>query len=138
MVSQSKVGQIGKIFRTGLTECRMPADLKVVPGGWSKADPSAAKQKAYYNRYRSLYVIITEEKYGDDWWRHVSVSHAGYVPNWKEMCIVKDLFIGKDKKAIQVHPPKKEHYNFCSTVLHLWCNLDRDVLPNFLGPEGAI
>ena len=121
-----------------ITECRIPSTVVMLPVVWKQIKSPVPKQKAYENSLRSLYVIVTEEKYDGDWWRHISVSHPNAIPNWKEMCMVKDLFIGKDKKAIQIHPLKGEYYNLHPNVLHLWCNLDRDPLPNFLGAEGAI
>lgn len=120
-----------------MTEVRTPKSI-FLPPPWRETASPAPYQRAYYSTIRSLTVFVTEEKYGDDWWLHVSASHPSSVPSWKEMCQIKDLFIGKDRKAIQVHPPQKEYFNFNPYVLHLWHNLVRDLLPNFLGPEGVI
>lgn len=42
-------------------------------------------------------------------WEHVSVSTQKHVPNWEEMCFVKNLFWRDDETVIQFHPAK-EHY----------------------------
>lgn len=53
-------------------------------------------------------------------WNHVSVSLKNRVPNWQEMCFVKNLFFEDHESAIQYHPPKKDYVNIHNNVLHLW------------------
>ena len=53
-------------------------------------------------------------------WDHVSVSRHDRVPNWDEMCQIKDLFFEEDETVMQLHPPKKDYVNNCSNCLHLW------------------
>jgi hypothetical protein len=48
------------------------------------------------------------------------------------MSEVKELFIGGDRQAIQVMPPRSNHVNI-HEVLHLWHCLDGDGLPDFTG-----
>lgn len=60
-------------------------------------------------------------------WEHVSVSTRRRVPNWQEMCFVKDLFWDDEETVFQFHPPGSAYANnhpayahnhrFC---LHLW------------------
>ncbi|KKN87493.1 hypothetical protein LCGC14_0259480 [marine sediment metagenome] len=64
-------------------------------------------------------------------WFHVSTSRAGRLPNWRDLQYVKDTFIGRDRKAIQILPASAEHVNLHPFCLHLWCCLDGDVLPDF-------
>jgi hypothetical protein len=58
-------------------------------------------------------------------WEHVSVSllqvGRGFrrLPNWKEMCFVKDLFWEEEECVVQFHPAKADHINL-GEVLHLW------------------
>lgn len=51
-------------------------------------------------------------------WEHVSVSTRRRVPNWTEMCFVKDLFWAPEECVVQFHPPKSEYVNnhplFCT------------------------
>lgn len=64
-------------------------------------------------------------------WIHVSCSHPHRLPSWTELRRVKDVFIGKDRKAIQVLPAASEYVNIHDHVLHLWACLDEDPLPDF-------
>ncbi len=71
-------------------------------------------------------------------WLHVSCSRPNRIPDWDDLRTVKDLFIGADRKAVQVFPPKAEYVNINSNVLHLWCCLDGDGLPDFSAGTGSI
>jgi hypothetical protein len=59
----------------------------------------------------------------EDGWEHVSVSLArsgkARVPNWEEMCFVKNLFWQEEDCVVQFHPPKSEHVSNYR-VLHMW------------------
>lgn len=61
-------------------------------------------------------------------WDHVSVSLNNRTPNWKEMCMVKDLFFSKDECVIQYHPSEKEYINNHPYCLHLW-RPQKDIIP---------
>ena len=60
-------------------------------------------------------------------WEHVSVSTRRRVPNWQEMCFVKDLFWTSDECVIQFHPPRSEYVNNHPNCLHLWRPKDNHV-----------
>jgi hypothetical protein len=53
-------------------------------------------------------------------WDHVSISRTDRVPNWYEMCQIKELFFEEDEWAMQVHPPRSEWVNNHEHCLHLW------------------
>ncbi len=53
-------------------------------------------------------------------WEHVSVSCNGRIPNWREMCFVKDLFWNPEDCVVQFHPPQSEYVNNHAFCLHLW------------------
>jgi hypothetical protein len=53
-------------------------------------------------------------------WEHVSISTRRRVPNWQEMCFVKDLFWDEEECVVQFHPPRSEYVNNHPHVLHLW------------------
>lgn len=57
-------------------------------------------------------------------WEHVSVSTHRRVPNWQEMCFVKDLFWDETECVIQFHPPKSDYVNNHPFCLHLWGRAD--------------
>jgi len=64
-------------------------------------------------------------------WLHVSCARPKRLPTWNDLTVVRDTFIGKDRKAIQVLAPADEHVNIHPYVLHLWSCLDEDPLPDF-------
>jgi hypothetical protein len=80
-----------------------------------------------------LRVIVSATIYDDrKRWLHVSVSHRGNrLPQWREMCEVKDAFCGPRSTAYQVHPPTDKHISIHDKVLHLWVCLDGPVTPDF-------
>jgi len=61
----------------------------------------------------------------DTGWEHVSVTlndTSARIPNWLEMCAVKDLFWDAEETVVQFHPPKSEYVNEHPGCLHLWRN----------------
>jgi hypothetical protein len=55
-------------------------------------------------------------------WEHVSISTERRIPNWTEMCFVKDLFWDPEETVIQLHPPKSQWISNAPHCLHLWHN----------------
>ena len=53
-------------------------------------------------------------------WEHVSVSTRRRVPNWQEMCFVKNLFWAPEEWVVQFHPAASRYVNNFSPVLHMW------------------
>ena len=53
-------------------------------------------------------------------WEHVSVSLPNRIPNWREMCLIKELFWGDEDTVVQFHPPKADYVNLHPNCLHLW------------------
>lgn len=83
-------------------------------------------------RGKALFVICTAHVYGaGERWVHVSCSTPNALPTWEELKLVKNTFIGEDKLAIQVLPPKAKYVNKHDYVLHLWHRLDSDPIPDF-------
>lgn len=68
-------------------------------------------------------------------WEHVSVSRSRFnrVPNWEEMCFVKNLFWDEEDCVVQFHPPKSEYVDN-APVLHLW----RKTGENFELPHSSL
>jgi hypothetical protein len=59
-------------------------------------------------------------------WEHVSVVplKQNRLPDWAEMCFVKDLFWRPDEWVVQYHPASDQHVNNHRYVLHLWRPID--------------
>ena len=108
-----------------------------LPPGWKLSDNH--EYGASYRGPKGLVVLIsvTEEMDSKDW-LHVSLSHKNRLPTYEEMKQVKALFIGRDRKAIQVFPPEQQHVNVHKFCLHLWCCLTDDPLPDFTRGLGIV
>jgi hypothetical protein len=57
-------------------------------------------------------------------WEHVSVSHFAAVPDWRDMCEVKDLMWPPEDWVMQYHPARSEYVNYHPYCLHLWRPVD--------------
>lgn len=64
-------------------------------------------------------------------WEHVSVKIHDRgklrIPEWREMCAIKDIFWKDDECVVQYHPPKKDYVNFNPHVLHMWRKVDGSI-----------
>lgn len=70
-------------------------------------------------------------------WLHLSVSLKKRMPTYEELKLVKKIFIGPDRQAIQLFPREVKHINIHEYCLHLWCCVEGDGLPDF-GRWGTI
>jgi hypothetical protein len=91
----------------------------ILPANWSEIKPPDPLQRAY-RRFGTLAVIVTDEIHDGLLWRHASCSHPDHLPSWEDLREVKDLFVGRNMKAIQVFPRQAEYVNIHPFVLHLW------------------
>lgn len=110
---------------------RWCADLELA--GWRRDGWSGGA--AIFRGRGGLLVLLELEPHGGKAWVHVSVSiktpdGGNSLPSWAELAEVKRVFIGEQRKAIQVLPAAEEHFTFAD-VLHLWHCLGRDPLPDF-------
>jgi hypothetical protein len=85
---------------------------------------------SFINNNLTVIASTNIEKDGKEW-LHVSLSRERRIPLYSDIIKVKKIFIGKDKKAIQVFPEEKNHVNIMPFCLHLWHCLDEDSLPEF-------
>jgi hypothetical protein len=111
---------------------------RVLPAGW--AENREAGYDGVYDS-SSLRVIFSAgiEEDGKRW-AHVSVSRRDLtIPSWLDLVEVRDIFLGRERLAIQVLAPRSEHYTFGrgTEVLHLWAPLEGTPIPNFLRARGG-
>jgi hypothetical protein len=103
------------------------------PKGWEFV-MNWGEGRAYQQRNGGLRVIIdcTEKADGREW-IHLSVSRKRWCPTHTDMAEVKAAFLGDDRYAYTVYPPKSKYVNFHPFCLHLWALDDGDgrVLPEF-------
>lgn len=104
---------------------------RVLPAYWRIAD-RRIDGCAYRNEMTGLAVIISAAKELDGRrWLHLSVSRSNRLPTWDDLKLVKDVFMGRERKVIQVLLPASEYVNIHPFVLHLWACMDGDPLPDF-------
>lgn len=111
----------------------------VLPVQWTQMPFPVPLIKAYL-RSDGLKVLISVSRImaGDGkTWIHVSLSRESRLPTYEDMVSVKKLFVGDDRQALQIFPPKAKHINHSPNVLHLWCCVEGDGLPDF-GRFGTI
>jgi hypothetical protein len=109
-----------------------------IPDGWECID-ERGDGAAYRSPDGKLFVIVSIGKEMDNkLWFHLSVSHKKRIPNYDELCFVKEKFLGPDVYAIMVWPPKKNHVNLHPYCLHLWSCLEGHPLPEFSRGLGTI
>jgi hypothetical protein len=86
----------------------------------------------YLNELTGQSVIVSLEEHNGTKWLHVSTAFPTKLPSWFELREVKDLFIGRNREAVQVLPPEKEYVNLHPYCLHLWARVDGTrLLPDF-------
>lgn len=110
----------------------------VLPIGW-KLSQRTQDGARYVNGAARMSVIVSGCVEGDGKrWLHVSVAHAERLPSWADLRFVKDVWIGRDRVALQVLPRHAEHVSIHPFCLHLWCCLDGDVTPDFTAGTGSL
>ena len=96
-----------------------PKDWRREPDGFMGTSGHAAFK---HRRKFGLQVLVSHIPSNDS--LHVSVSLPGKLPSWEDLKLVKNTFIGPDKMAFQVLPPRSEYVNLHPYCLHLWERVD--------------
>jgi hypothetical protein len=112
---------------TKIPAMREPILFLILPEDWQELIPISIGQRRYM-KDNEMYVLVSEELRDDEWWRHVSFSRRDRLPSWEDLREVKDIFIGKEKIAVQVLPRKSEYVNIAPYVLNIYHRLD-DISP---------
>lgn len=86
---------------------------------------------AYYRRADGMTVITEVAEYQRRLWLHVSCAFADKLPSWADLREVKTVFCGPKRLALSIMPSEAEYVNIHPYVLHLWCPLDHDPIPDF-------
>lgn len=85
----------------------------------------------YYRRHDGMTVITEVAIYDKRMWLHVSCAFATRLPDWADLREVKTVFVGPKRMALSIMPSEAEYVNIHPYVLHLWCPLDHDPIPDF-------
>jgi len=112
---------------------------RVLPPNWCPLPMDFGPDGRVFASMDHRSVIMTVAMYDDGHeWLHVSTAHPTRLPTYAELMEVKDLFVGRDRKAIMVLPSAKEHVNIHPNCLHLFARLDGDSLPDFTMGKGSL
>lgn len=100
----------------------------VLPAAWRSIEPPpgiGGESVAAWMRADGLAVIgaIEHHEMGGRW-IHVSLSRRNRLPSWADVRDVKDLFVGRDRTAVQVLPREELYVNEHPHCFHLWSCLD--------------
>jgi hypothetical protein len=109
-----------------------------VPAGWRlKRD---GLDGAAYEHRSDLFVIFSGNREADGRrWLHLSASHRRRVPTWDELAAVKEAFLGPDRYAAIVFPPRDKWVDLHPYCLHLWSPLDGGwVMPEFSSVRAGV
>lgn len=58
-------------------------------------------------------------------WEHVSMDGKSRIPEWEEMCMLKDMFFSEEECCVQYHPPKSEYFNNLPYCMHIWKPIEK-------------
>lgn len=86
---------------------------------------------ARFVRQDGMTVISEVAEYAKRLWLHVSCAHASKLPSWADLREVKTVFCGPQRLALSIMPSEAEYVNIHPYVLHLWCPLEHDPIPDF-------
>lgn len=104
----------------------------VLPVGW-RMHHRRMDGALYVHEGRRLSVIVSAaEELDKKKWLHVSVASPNSLPSWETLKMVKEIFVGRKRQAIQVLPSDEKYVNIHKNCLHLFCCLDdADPVPDF-------
>jgi len=117
----------------------LPTKRQLARHHWLLAEKKRKDGAKYLHRLNGLTAIVsgTVEEDGRRW-LHLSIAHPLGLPSWESLRHAKELFLGRDSRAVQVLPPADEYVNIHQNCLHLWCCIDGDPLPDFTRGTGSI
>lgn len=105
---------------------------------WVKVE-ARGDGEAFVDMLRTKSVIFSAEMHEGQWWMHLSIARPDRLPTWEEFRDAKEEFIGTDRVAYQVLPPKTEYVNIHPNCLHAFSPVDRaKALPDFTRGTGSL
>lgn len=105
-------------------ELTLELSPRVLPPGWRHTGGN------HWATGDGLSIIASAEWVGGERWWHVSCARPARLPSWDDLRKVKDVFIGRDHTAVSVLPSEDRYVNTHPFCLHLWRNLDRELVPD--------
>jgi hypothetical protein len=118
--------------------CRHDFCPRILTHGWHRLEVRV-DGCAYQSNSLGLRVILSADKELDGKeWIHLSVSRKSRIPSWDDLVFVRDVFIGRNKKCVQIIPDEASYVNDCVYCLHIWHCIDGDGLPDFTKGSGKL
>jgi hypothetical protein len=81
--------------------------------------------------WKGLTIMASVGIWDDQAWYHVSCARRDRSPDYKDLKMLKDVWFGANRWAIQLFPEAEKHVNTHKNCLHLWHCLDAFYLPDF-------
>lgn len=110
---------------------------RVLPADWEELVRGSDGRKYGRRDGMTFIVSVACEDDGKEW-MHFSVTHPTRMVTYDELVEVKELFCGRDKKAIFILPPRSQHINVHVNCLHFFRCLSNDGLPDFTGGTNSL
>ena len=112
---------------------------RVLPAEWTQVAGAFDEDgRAYRHRGGMSFIVsVCREDDGKEW-MHFSVAHPERMVTYDEMVEVKELFCGRENKAVFILPPRAQHINVHKNCLHFFRCLQHDGLPDFTGGTNSL
>jgi hypothetical protein len=107
---------------------------RVLPSGYRIMDETEDGARLEYRGMRGYHTVILSAAVELDQrrWLHVSVATPTKLPSWELLKEIKQIFIGRNKQAVQVMPTEERYINLHPYCLHLFhCLEENDPVPDF-------
>jgi len=105
---------------------------RVLPAGWRQSGRKLDGASYMCDNRRLSVIVSASVELDEKKWLHVSCAHPHKLPSWETIKMVKDIFIGRKRQAIQVLPAEEKYININPNCLHLFsCLDDADPVPDF-------
>jgi len=109
----------------------MEAPRKFKPAGEVTARDQLGR--VFLHGDQDFKVVCSINKQADgNAWLHISFSRDSRIPNYDDVQRVKNIFVGPELYAYEVHPPQEIYLSLYRQCRHLWCPLEGEaVVPKF-------
>lgn len=112
---------------------------RVMPAGWRSVRKT--EDGAAWTNDRLAVIVSAATELDGKRWLHLSCSlmgDEGKLPSWDDLREVRDVFLGDEALCLHLIPPRSEHVNIHSGVMHLWHCMDGRPTPDFTRGSGSL
>lgn len=112
-----------------------PAKLQPIRANWGVL---VRVYRGKVKPIRSLRFIQSVNVIEEELWHHVSISYHKMLPGYNELKWTRDNMFNPEDTVLQVFPRAANHVNIHPYCLHLWCNMERQPIPDLDVFKGVI